>query len=62
MIVENIYNTLWSTLNLNQWKNTKPAIKLFQEIPNKNSLIQVDIKKNCPSITEELRKVLDLVQ
>ena len=54
MFLENICNTLRSTLNLNQRENTKAAKKWFLEISNRSkcSFIQVEIKISIPQLLE----------
>ena len=54
-ILENIYNTLRRTFELNQWIYRKPVINLFR---NKSKCVfnQFDMEYFYPSITEELLK------
>ena len=57
-ILEEINTELRSTLELNQWKNTRSVIEWLNSIQNKKNcaFIQLDIKDFYPSITE---KILD---
>ena len=57
-ILEEVNNTIKTTLNLNQWKNTNEVIDWFINIENKHqyTFIQLDIKDFYPSITEKILK------
>ena len=54
-IFEEINTELRSTLELNQWKNTKSVIQWLNSIQNKKTcaFTQLDIKDFYPSITEK---------
>ena len=55
-ILEEVNNTVKTTLNFNQWKNTNEVVDWFINIYNKHqcTFIQLDIKDVYPSITEEI--------
>ena len=55
-ILEEVNNTIKTTLNFNQWKNTNEVVDWVINIYNKHqcTFIQLDIKDFYPSITEEI--------
>ena len=58
-ILENINKRLYTSLNINHWKNTTSGIEWFKRIEQKHlyKLIMSDIKDFYPSIQKELTKI-----
>ena len=55
-LVEKLNSDIIEKLQLNQWRNTNPVLKWFNNITDKSncSFIQFDIKEFYPSITENI--------
>ena len=58
-ILDNINKRLYSSLNINLWKNTTSTIEWFKRIEQKHlyKLVMFDIKDFYPSIQKELTKI-----
>ena len=55
-LVEKLNSDIIEKLQLDQWRNTNPVLKWFNNITDKSncSFIQFDIKEFYPSITENV--------
>ena len=58
-ILDNINKRLYTSLNINHWKNTTSGIEWFKRIEQKHlyKLIMSDIKDFYPPIQKELTKI-----